>query len=169
MKPELAPLLAILFAAGRAVAPDELARGLGQSPEEVEKRILELERHLADGSLGVRLERVAGGVRLVVHPKHAEAVRRALKPRPPRLSRAALEVLAIVAYHQPISTAEINAARGKDSAAVIEGLLERGLIEAVGKHPRRYRTTKRFLEIFGLESLEDLPPPPAGELPAMRD
>ncbi len=169
MSPELGPLLAILFAAGRAVTPAELARGLGRPPEEVKRLLDELTARLADGELGVRLERVAGGVRLVVHPDHAEAVRRALRPRPPRLSRAALEVLAVVAYHQPVSKAEIDAARGKDSAAVLEGLLERGLIEAVGKHPRRYRTTPRFLELFGLESLDDLPPPPGGGLPAMRD
>lgn len=169
MKPELAALLAVLFAAGRAVPPAELARGLEREEAEVRELLAELERHLADGDLGVALERVAGGVRLVVHPRYLETVRRALKPRPPRLSRAALETLAIVAYLQPVAKAEIDAARGRDSGAVLEGLLERGLIAAEGKHPRRYRTTARFLELFGLESLEELPPPPGGELPAMRD
>ncbi len=169
MKQELAALLAILFAAGRAVNPDELARGLEKGPGEVEALVGELEAKLAGGTCGVALERVAGGVRLVVHPDHAELVRRALKARPPRLSRAALEVLAIVAYHQPITKAAIDAARGRDSGAVLEGLLERGLIAAEGKHPRRYRTTPRFLELFGLESLDELPPPPGGEPPAMRD
>ncbi len=169
MKQELAALLAILFAAGRAVSLDELARGLEKEPGEVEELARELEAKLSDGAFGVALERVAGGVRLVVHPDHAGLVRRALKARPPRLSRAALEVLAIVAYHQPISKAAIDAARGRDSGAVLEGLLERGLIAAEGRHPRRYRTTPRFLELFGLESLDELPPPPGGELPAMRD
>ncbi len=169
MKQELAALLAILFAAGRAVRLDELARGLGKGPGEIVGLVNELEVELSDGAFGVALERVAGGVRLVIHPNHAELVRRALKPRPPRLSKAALEVLAIVAYHQPITKAAIDAARGRDSGAVLEGLLERGLIAAEGKHPRRYRTTPRFLELFGLESLDELPPPPGGEPPAMRD
>jgi len=169
LKQELAALLAILFAAGRAVRLDELARGLGKGPGEIVGLVNELEVELSDGAFGVALERVAGGVRLVIHPNHAELVRRALKPRPPRLSKAALEVLAIVAYHQPITKAAIDAARGRDSGAVLEGLLERGLIAAEGKHPRRYRTTPRFLELFGLESLDELPPPPGGEPPAMRD
>jgi len=169
MNPEFAPLLAILFAAGRAVRLEELARGTGLEEDEVRRRLEALEAYLREGSLGVALEAVAGGWRLVVHPRWLEAVRRALKSRPPRLSRAALEVLAIVAYHQPVSKAEIDAARGKDSGAVLEGLLERGLIEAEGKLPRRYRTTRKFLELFGLNSLEELPPPPRSELPEMRD
>jgi len=169
MNPELAPLLAILYAAGRAVQLEEFVRGTELEEAEVQRRLEALEATLAEGSLGVALERVAGGWRLVVHPKWLEAVRRALKPRPPRLSRAALEVLAIVAYHQPVSKAEIDAARGKDSASVLEGLLERGLIEAEGKLPRRYRTTQKFLEVFGLNSLEELPAPPSAELPQMRD
>jgi len=169
LKQELAALLAILFAAGRAVTLDELARGLDKEPGEVEDLVRELQDKLTDGAYGVALERVAGGIRLVVHPDYAELVRKALKTRPPRLSKAALEVLAIVAYHQPITKAAIDAARGRDSGAVLEGLLERGLIAVEGKLPRRYRTTTRFLELFGLESLDDLPPPPGGELPAMRD
>ncbi len=163
-----AALLAILFAAGRAVAPAELARGLGRPQAEVERALLGLEAALGDGHLGVALERVAGGVRLVVHPRHLKAVRKALKPRPPRLSRAALEVLAVVAYHQPVTKAEIDAARGKDSGAAIEGLLEKGLIEAASTRPRRYRTTARFLEVFGLKGLDDLPPIPEAGLPELR-
>jgi len=169
VKPEFAPLLAILFAAGRAVTLEEFARGTGRDPKTLEEDLNALQRALADGRLGVALEAVAGGWRLVVHPDALAAVRRALKPRPPRLSKAALEVLAVVAYHQPISKAEIDAARGKDSGAVLEGLLERGLIAAEGKHPRSYRTTRRFLEVFGLQSLDDLPQPPAAELPELRD
>jgi len=78
-------------------------------------------------------------------------------------------VLAIIAYHQPISKPEIDSIRSKDSGAVLEGLLERGLIQAEGKLPRRYRTTRKFLEVFGLNSLDELPPPPAPEMPEMRD
>jgi len=169
MNEAFGPLLAIFFAAGRAVGIEELARGLERPAEDVKKDVDALKAYLADGRLGVDLEEVAGGWRLVVHENALEAVRKALKPRPPRLSKAALEVLAVVAYHQPVSKAEIDAARGKDSGAALEGLLERRLIVAEGKHPRRYRTTPRFLELFGLKSLEDLPPPPENKLPEMRD
>ena len=169
MREELGRALAVLFAAGRAVSPEELARGLGVTPERAEELLIEVQRRLEDGSLGVTLERVAGGARLVIHPRHAEAVRRALKPRPRRLTRAALEVLALVAYHQPITKPEIDAARGKDSSAAIEGLLERELIAAEGKRPARYRTTQRFLELFGLNDLSELPPLPESGVPELRD
>ncbi len=168
MSPEEAVLLAILFAAGRAVTSKELARGLGKPEGETERLLERLAQKIADGHLGVAIERVAGGARLVVHPDHLKAVRRALKPRPPRLSQAALEVLAIVAYHQPVTKAAIDATRGRDSAAVIEGLLERGLIVADGHRPRRFRTTDRFLELFGLKTLEELPPIPEAGLPELR-
>jgi len=168
VSPEEATLLAILFAAGRAVGLAELARGMGTDEAEAGRVLAGLEARLADGGHGVAVERVAGGARLVVHPAHLAAVRRALRPRPPRLSRAALEVLAIVAYHQPVTKAEIDAARGKDSGAVIEGLLERGLIAARPGRPRRYLTTARFLELFGLSSLEELPPIPEAGLPELR-
>ena len=81
----------------------------------------------------------------------------------PRLSKAALEVLALIAYHQPIARAELEAMRGKGVEGVLEGLVERGLVRVVGEkeapgRPKLYGTTERFLEVFGLESLEDLPP-----------
>ena len=155
-------LLAVLFAAGRPVALKEL-RALGHPEEAVLRALKALERDLEAGHLGVALERVAGGWRLVVHPKALEAVERVLKPSPPRLSRAALEVLALVAYHQPVTRAELEAMRGKGVEGVLESLLERGLVRVVGEkeapgRPKLYGTTERFLEGFGLESIEDLPP-----------
>jgi segregation and condensation protein B len=163
MPPDLkVQLLAILFAAGRPVGLREL-KALDH-PEEALLRALEsLEKELAKGEMGIALERVAGGWRLVVHPEALEAVERVLKPTPPRLSKAALEVLALIAYHQPIARAELEAMRGKSVEGVLEGLMERGLIQVVGEkeapgRPKLYGTTERFLEVFGLESLEDLPP-----------
>ena len=150
-------LLAVLFAAGRPVALKEL-RALGHPEEAVLRALKALERDLEAGHLGVALERVAGGWRLVVHPKALEAVERVLKPSPPRLSRAALEVLALVAYHQPVTRAELEAMRGKGVEGVLESLVRVvGEKEAPGR-PKLYGTTERFLEVFGLESLEDLPP-----------
>ncbi|GAA6736653.1 SMC-Scp complex subunit ScpB [Thermus oshimai] len=157
-----AQILAVLFAAGRPVALKEL-RALGYPEEALLRALKALEADLAEGHLGVGLERVAGGWRLIVHQRALPAVERVLKPTPPRLSKAALEVLALVAYHQPVTRAELEAMRGKSVEGLLEGLLERGLIRVVGEkeapgRPKLYGTTERFLEVFGLESLEDLPP-----------
>ncbi|KGQ20885.1 SMC-Scp complex subunit ScpB [Thermus filiformis] len=156
-----AELLAVFFAAGRPLSLKELS-ALG--PEDrVLREVQALEKELDSGALGVRLERVAGGWRLVVHHQALPAVEAVLKPSPPRLSKAALEVLALIAYHQPVTRAELEAMRGRSVEGVLEGLLERGLVEVVGEkpvlgRPKLYGTTRRFLEVFGLESLEDLPP-----------
>ncbi|HGY08711.1 MAG TPA: SMC-Scp complex subunit ScpB [Oceanithermus profundus] len=174
MNASQAELLAVFFAAGKPLSELELARGLERSEEEIRRLVAELARTLEDGGLGVALEEVAGGWRLIVHPRHVDRVQRVLRPRPPRLSPAALEVLAIVAYHQPITRPEIETMRGKSSDAVLEGLLERGLVEVVGQkpvvgRPRLFGTTQRFLELFGLGSLEDLPPLDEGPALLLRD
>lgn len=161
--PELrAVLLGLFFAAGRPLGLKEL-KALGVPEEALLRSIQTLQDELASGALGVALERVAGGWRLVVHPEVLDAVESVLKPSPPRLSPASLEVLALIAYHQPLTRAELEAMRGRSVEGVLEGLLERGLIRVVGEkeapgRPRLYGTTERFLEVFGLESLEDLPP-----------
>ncbi|SDE61538.1 condensin subunit ScpB [Thermus arciformis] len=157
-----AEILAVLFAAGRPVSLKEL-KALGHPEEALLRALKALEADLQEGGLGVALERVAGGWRLVVHERSLPAVERVLKPTPPRLSKAALEVLALIAYHQPITRAELEAMRGKSVEGLLESLLERGLIRVVGEkeapgRPKLYGTTERFLEVFGLESLEDLPP-----------
>jgi segregation and condensation protein B len=151
-----AQILAILFAAGRPLSLGDLSP-LG-TEEALTRAIVALKSDLNDGNSGVQLERVAGGWRLVVHPLHLTAVERVLRPTPPRISRAALEVLALVAYQQPLTRAQMEALRGKS----VEGLLERGLVQVVGEkdavgRPRLFGTTDRFLEMFGLESLADLP------------
>jgi segregation and condensation protein B len=155
-----AQILATLFAAGRPLSLGDLSP-LG-TEEALTRAILALKSDLNDGNSGVQLERVAGGWRLVVHPLHLTAVERVLRPTPPRISRAALEVLALVAYHQPLTRAQMEALRGKSVEGVLEGLLERGLVQVVGEkdavgRPRLFGTTDRFLEMFGLESLADLP------------
>jgi len=163
-----AQLLAVLFAAGRPLSLQDLSPLGGE--EALTRAVVALERDLADGHLGVQLERVAGGWRLVVHPLHLNAVEQVLRPNPPRISKAALEVLALIAYQQPLTRAELEALRGKSVEGVLEGLLERELVRVVGEkeaigRPKLYGTTDRFLELFGLESLADLPP--LGEGPVL--
>lgn len=163
-----AQILAVLFAAGRPLSLRDLSP-LG-SEEALTRAIVALEHELASGSSGVQLERVAGGWRLVVHPLHLTAVELVLRPTPPRISKAALEVLALIAYQQPLTRAELEALRGKSVEGVLEGLMERQLVRVVGEkdtvgRPKLFGTTNRFLEMFGLESLADLPP--LGEGPVL--
>lgn len=156
-----ATLLALLFAAGKPLTLEDFAK-LGH-PEDILLRSLEsLAAKLSSGDTGVGLEYVARGWRLVVHPRHLVAVEQVLRPTPPKLSKAALEVLAIVAYHQPLTRAEIEALRGKSAEGVLDGLVERELVRVVGEKdavgkPKLYGTTERFLITFGLQSLDDLP------------
>lgn len=113
-------------------------------------------------SSGLQLVQVAGGYQLCTRPEFAEIVARYLQPQPTKLSRAALETVAIVAYRQPITLPEIEAIRGVQSDGVLRTLLQRGLIQEVGRkqapgRPVLYGTTPQFLHYFGLNSLEDLP------------
>jgi segregation and condensation protein B len=112
---------------------------------------------------GFRIVHVAGGWQLRSAPEHGPWVRRLLGGRPPRLSRPMLETLAIIAYRQPCTRAEIEAIRGVDADAVVSTLLERRLIRIQGRkeapgRPLLYGTTRDFLEVFGLPDLAALPP-----------
>jgi segregation and condensation protein B len=125
---------------------------------------------------GLMLQRHQGEIQLVTRPEVAWAVQRALNPeRAGRLSRAAQETLAIVAYRQPLTRAAIEAIRGVNCEAIIDSLERRELIAEVGRqetpgHPRLFATTLRFLQVVGLERIEDLPPLPEGtRLPALPD
>ncbi len=105
---------------------------------------------------------VAGGFQMRTHSEFASYLRQLRNARPLRLSNAALETLAIVAYRQPVTRAEVENVRGVDAGPVMRNLLERKLIKLVGHRevpgrPMLYATTKRFLEVFGLAKLEDLP------------
>ncbi len=154
-------LEALLFAAGRAVSVPELAAATEAPEEEVRVALQALESSLV--GRGVQLLKVAGGLRLATRPEHAEPIRRLLHPEPARLTPARLETLAIVAYRQPTTKAEVEAVRGVDCGATIRALLDLGLVELRGRrkdklgHPMQYGTTRRFLEEFGLDALDDLP------------
>ncbi|MFH1176445.1 MAG: SMC-Scp complex subunit ScpB [Acidobacteriota bacterium] len=163
---ELAALAeALLAAAGEPVPFEALHAAAGEGVERgaLETALAFLQaRHNQPGS-GLVVEQVAGGWRLATRPEHESALRVFLGLRAKaRLSQAALETLAIVAYRQPITLPEINFLRSVSSAGVVRTLLERTLVRVAGRKevvgtPLLYRTTKQFLVSFGLESLAALP------------
>jgi segregation and condensation protein B len=140
---------------------------LGEVLEGVEQKDLratldELQGELESGRRGVRLVEVAGGYQLRTAKVNADWVKKLLGGRPPRMGRATLETLAIIAYRQPITRAEIEAIRGVDVDGVINTLLERSLIRAVARkdvpgRPFLYGTTPEFLQLFNLKDLTHLP------------
>ncbi len=140
---------------------------LGEVLEGVEQKDLratldELQAELESGRRGVRLVEVAGGYQLRTAKVNADWVKKLLGGRPARMGRATLETLAIIAYRQPITRAEIEAIRGVDVDGVINTLLERSLIRAVARkdvpgRPFLYGTTPEFLQLFNLKDLTHLP------------
>ena len=113
---------------------------------------------------GFHLKEVAGGDQLRPRPEVSEWLTKLVQPRAPRLSKAALETLAIIAYKQPVIRSDVEHIRGVDCGGVIRALLERNLIRVLGRkeipgRPLIYATTKRFLEVFDLKDLKDLPTP----------
>lgn len=160
----LKPLVeSLIFAAGEPVSLVRLVAVIGEAGREAIRRCLEeLAADYAAPERGIALEHVAGGYAFRTKKQHADCVRRLLAAKPPRLSRAMLETVAIVAYRQPVTRAEIEQLRGVDSGAVLEGLLERRLVKIAGRkesvgRPLIYATTPEFLEFFGLAGLEELP------------
>ncbi len=163
----LAKLLeAALFASGRPVPLDELAAlDPDASDGDLEAALRELREHYDEGGggHGVELVEIAGGWQILTRAEYTEAIERAqLAARPQRLSAAALETLAIIAYRQPIGRAEIEEIRGVNVGGVLKSLHERGLIDVVGRaeglgRPLLYGTTPLFLEHFALRHLEELP------------
>lgn len=156
---------AILAVAGEPVSEKALLQALGEgvTAEMLEGALaLVRNRHEVPTS-GLRLERVAGGYRLVSNQAFAPWISQFLGARQAtRLSQAALETLAIIAYRQPVTLPEINFLRGVNSAGVVRTLVERKLVRVAGRKPvvgtpLLYRTTKDFLVLLGLESLQDLP------------
>ena len=129
----------------------------------LEGALAELRDHYENDGHGVELMEVAGGWQILTRPEYTEAIERAqLAARPQRLSAAALETLAIIAYRQPIGRAEIEEIRGVGAGAILKSLHERGLIDIVGRgegigRPLHYGTTTAFLEHFALRHLEELP------------
>ena len=156
----------ILFAAGEPVTLARLGQILDIDDRAVEYAVLQLEKHYNENERGIRLLRIEDSVQLCSAPEYADVIRRALeKRRAPQLGPTALEVLAIIAYFQPVTRAYVERIRGVDSSYTVGVLQSRGLIEQSGQlqvpgRPSLFRTTKTFLRAFGLMSLAELPPLP---------
>ena len=163
LPPPQALIGATLLAAGRPVRLTELATVLRVGESAAQKLVQAFGQSLESAGLGFVLEAVAGGYRLVVPPHTAPHLAPVLAPPPlPALSTAALEVLAVIAYRQPVTRAEIEAMRGSSAGTVVT-LQERELVKVAGRsdavgQPLLYGTTDKFLLEFGLRSLADLPP-----------
>jgi segregation and condensation protein B len=156
-------LEALLFLSPEPVSAAELAEAIEVQEEAVAEAIDELEQRLAGDQRGIRLRRIAGGVALAADPEAEAAARRLLaKPRTPPLTQAQAEVLAIVAYLQPVSRPEIARIRGVSSDSAVGSLSERGMIEERGRTQFgavTYGTTALFEKLFGLSGLDALPDP----------
>ncbi len=163
---------AILFASDAPLSPGEIARADEVLDEDrVEAALATLRAEYDNSGRAFELREVADGVQMMTRPEFAPYLERFdTVPKPSRLSGPALEALAIVAYRQPISRLEVEYVRGVNSTGVLRTLLDRELIEAVGRgegvgRPVLYGTTTRFLEHFGFPSIEHLPRPE--ELPVV--
>jgi len=157
-------VLALLFASDEALSARKIAALVEDVTTADVKQAIETWNARADAEAwSIGIEQVAGGYRLATRPDYAPYVSRLYAGRRKfRLSRAGLETLAIVAYKQPITRAEIESIRGVGSGSVVANLMERSLVEIVGKArvlgaPFLYGTTQEFLEYLGLNSLRDLP------------
>jgi len=155
----------LLFVAEEPLTLDKLKSILETvEPKEIKTALQSLADQYEARGGGFKLYEVAGGWQLRSRPEYNEWIKRMLQPSPQRLSKPALETLAIVAYNQPIIRADIEHIRGVDCGGVLRQLMERKLIRVLGRkeipgRPLIYATTRLFLELFGLKDLKDLPSP----------
>jgi segregation and condensation protein B len=154
---------ALLFVSDEPVSAAALAKILDRTPTEVDTALSSLATRLEEEERGIQLREVAGGWRLYSHPACHDLIERYVISWDTRsLSQAALEALAVIAYHQPTTRVAVNGIRGVNSDAVISSLVEKGLVREAGRdsgpgNAILYATTRAFLEKFGLKSLKDLP------------
>ena len=160
-----AALEALLFSSDQPLPLTLLAESLDTPADVIAEALVSLESAYAGRGAGVQLREIAGGHLLVTAPEHSEWVGRLLRGRKRmRLSRAALETMAIIAYKQPVTKSEVEAIRGVDASGVLGTLLERNLVTIRGRskvvgRPLLYGTTQEFLSYFGLRELAELPRP----------
>ncbi|MCD7793073.1 MAG: SMC-Scp complex subunit ScpB [Oscillospiraceae bacterium] len=161
-----AAIEAILFASGEPVPAEKIAVVLGTGEDEIYSAAERLADEYSVNRRGIRLLRLENRLQMTSSPEFAGEVVRALEQRrPPRLSPAALETLAIVAYYQPVTRAYIEQVRGVDSSYTVGVLADKGLIEPCGKlevpgRPTLFKTGDGFLRTMGISSLDELPPLP---------
>ena len=153
----------ILFAAGRAIKIEELQLVLEMPKEDIEKIIFGMQEEYKENTRGIEIVKLDESYQLCTKKENYEYVYQVIDKRnKPKLSNAAMETLAIIAYNPRISRAEIEAIRGVNVDGTMYKLLEYGLIEEAGKldlpgRPMSYKTTNEFLKLFGYSSLNDLP------------
>lgn len=156
-------LEALLLVSSDPVSASALAQALGIAPGEAASLLAELKVEYEEANRGFQLREVAGGWRLFTHPAYHDQVEAfVLSWDTQKLSQAALETLAVVAYHQPVTRETVKGIRGVNSDGVISSLVDKGLVREMGRDPQRgqailYGTTNAFLEKFGLRSTKDLP------------
>jgi segregation and condensation protein B len=155
----------LLFVAEEPISLNRFKRVIAQTDgREIKQALIELVAEYETRRGGFYLDQVAGGWQIRTRPEYNEWIRKMIQPKPLRLSKAALETLVIIAYKQPIIRSDIEYLRGVDCGGVLRVLLERKLIRVLGRReiagrPLIYATTKRFLEVFDLKDLKDLPTP----------
>lgn len=160
---------AILFASGSPVEPDKIAQAIEMKPSQAEKLILELMDDYEKQEMGIRIIKLNKSYQMVSAKKFAPEIRKVMDlRRNTPLSQAALEVLAVVAYNQPVTKAFVEQVRGVDCSGVLGSLTAKGLVEEKGRlelpgRPLLYGTTENFLRCFNLESIENLPPLPESD------
>lgn len=164
-KKELRSIIeSVLFVSNEAVSSKKLAEVLESSASQIEKFLKELKQAYQDENRGFQLREVAGGYRLFTHPANVSCIEKFIVSSDFRkLTQAALETLAIIAYKQPVTKNEISAIRGVNIDTVLNSLIEKNLVKEVGRQnipgqPILYGTTKTFLELLGLKNLDSLPP-----------
>lgn len=157
-----AAIEALLFASSEQISEEELTEIIGIDLSDLREIMQELIAEYCQPQRGIQILMLEGGFIMGTKPEYAQVVGRLLKPSGRRLSPAALETLAIIAYRQPLSKAEIEQIRGVKTDRVIATLMDKGIIKEMGKKavpgkPILYGTTHEFLRIFGLSSLDELP------------
>lgn len=160
----LGAIEALLFVSDEPVSAARLANILQVEPGRADELLQELQREYEEDNRGMQLREVAGGWRFYSHPAYHELIESYILSWDTRkMSQAALEALAVIAYHQPVTRSTVNAIRGVSSDGVISSLVEKGFVKEVGREKSAgsailYGTTRAFLEKFGLKSIKDLPP-----------
>ncbi len=166
---------AILFASGEPVSLERIAQVLGLRTAQVEDAVEELQERYNTPESGIHLLRLENTAQFTTNPAFIQPVRETLDlKRNTPLSQAAMEVLAVVAYNQPVTKAFVEQVRGVDCSGVIGSLMQKDLLEERGRlelpgRPLLYGTTETFLRCFQLRSINDLPPPPREEEPEEGD
>ncbi len=162
-------LEAILFAAGEPLSLDRLAQALEVSLAEAQDLAMQLSEDFRKRESGLQIVRLENGYQMCTNPAYGEVVRKTLDlRRNAPLSQAAMEVLAVVAYNQPVTKSFVEQVRGVDCSGIFTSLISKGLLEEQGRlelpgRPLLYGTTPDFLRCLGISSLADLPPLPQKE------